>query len=479
MSAMKHWPECNMCDLTFRTQRDCTIHMDDFDHWEPLFDCKTCDRTFRSQDAVNQHMTAKNHWKPTIPCERCSLKFHTKEGAELHMQEKLHFRHYCSSCRNHFPSENVLQAHHRIAHEEPVQKKREEEERKKDQEARRKEREEREKEREVEKEERRKLQEEIQRLRLKGQEQQHLQQREKELKAEREEWRKLREELIRLRQNEQVQQHQQQHEQTELISKLLAKLDDLGKKHEDLKEERKARSDSNSVINSSIDLSLQKSVICQSNDHESIGSKDPVSGYHPSDPNREHIGASNTNSVKDHLLDQQTGNRRTEEREMAHSTHSVSNLHLSSQKKSNFWSGGHNAGSDKSSVKTRPSTQKKAKRTKTGNASFPCPFCHISFPAAALLSHHLQIDPCPQSPNYSVDSTHRPNLQIKSRNVIADTKTKSIATDDVGDHSVKPPHHSAIFSNPKDVDQHLRSPGRKQMLLSLVDCEDDIVWDDE
>ncbi|OCL13649.1 hypothetical protein AOQ84DRAFT_282691 [Glonium stellatum] len=111
MDEYDHWPECQTCPRTFRTQQSCNQHMNDTDHWAPRFECESCTRDFRSQNAANQHMTAVRHWAPRIPCETCEKKFHTQNAADQHMDALAHYKNYCKSCGLRFQNENNLRMH--------------------------------------------------------------------------------------------------------------------------------------------------------------------------------------------------------------------------------------------------------------------------------------------------------------------------------------------------------------------------------
>lgn len=137
MDDYDHWPECDTCVRTFRTQRACNQHMNDLDHWAPVFECETCTKEFGSQMAANQHMTDVRHWIPKIPCETCGKKFHTQNAgnqhmddlghwapkipcetcgkkfrthdvANRHMEKHAHWKAYCKECKRHLGNENNL-----------------------------------------------------------------------------------------------------------------------------------------------------------------------------------------------------------------------------------------------------------------------------------------------------------------------------------------------------------------------------------
>jgi len=113
MDDCNHWPECETCTRTFRTQRACNQHMNDLDHWAPVFECETCIREFRSQMAANQHMTAVGHWTPKIPCETCGKKFHTQNAADQHMNDLGHWapKIPCETCNLKFRTHNAANQH--------------------------------------------------------------------------------------------------------------------------------------------------------------------------------------------------------------------------------------------------------------------------------------------------------------------------------------------------------------------------------
>lgn len=106
-----HWPECETCNRTFRTQQACTRHMNATNHWAPEVPCETCNRTFTTQQACNRHMDAINHWAPEIPCETCNLVFRTEQAAEDHMAAAGHWKNCCSDCDRHFTNESNLRQH--------------------------------------------------------------------------------------------------------------------------------------------------------------------------------------------------------------------------------------------------------------------------------------------------------------------------------------------------------------------------------
>ncbi|PGH08534.1 hypothetical protein GX51_01053 [Blastomyces parvus] len=103
--------ECETCTRTFYTQRACHQHMNDTNHWPPVFGCETCTRDFSSQHAAAQHMNALGHWLPKVPCETCQLKFHTDNDAAQHMKAKGHYKHYCAPCGIRFQNQNNLNMH--------------------------------------------------------------------------------------------------------------------------------------------------------------------------------------------------------------------------------------------------------------------------------------------------------------------------------------------------------------------------------
>lgn len=113
MDDCDHWPECETCTRTFRTQRACNQHMNDLDHWAPVFECETCTREFHSQMAANQHMTAVGHWTPKIPCETCGKKFHTQNAAGQHMNDLGHWapKIPCETCNLKFRTHNAANQH--------------------------------------------------------------------------------------------------------------------------------------------------------------------------------------------------------------------------------------------------------------------------------------------------------------------------------------------------------------------------------
>ncbi|KAF2835202.1 hypothetical protein M501DRAFT_942443 [Patellaria atrata CBS 101060] len=111
MDTQDHWPECETCTRTFRTQAACNQHMNAVDHWAPLFECESCFRKFRSQHAANQHMNSRGHWAPKFECKTCEKMFHSQQAAEQHMSALGHYRNYCRACERNFPNENNLRMH--------------------------------------------------------------------------------------------------------------------------------------------------------------------------------------------------------------------------------------------------------------------------------------------------------------------------------------------------------------------------------
>ncbi|OJJ03184.1 hypothetical protein ASPVEDRAFT_133608 [Aspergillus versicolor CBS 583.65] len=106
-----HWPECEVCPATFRTQRACNQHMNARGHWAPRYECETCTSSFRLQSAATKHMNAMKHWAPKVSCETCNNKFQTQSAADQHMKALSHYRNYCKSCDRRFDNENNLRMH--------------------------------------------------------------------------------------------------------------------------------------------------------------------------------------------------------------------------------------------------------------------------------------------------------------------------------------------------------------------------------
>lgn len=101
-----HWPECETCTRTFRTQAACNQHMNDTDHWAPEFPCETCNKAFSSQNAANQHMNTTNHWEPRYRCQTCSAEYRAQVEANKHMDMLDHWAaNYCKDCDRWFQSE--------------------------------------------------------------------------------------------------------------------------------------------------------------------------------------------------------------------------------------------------------------------------------------------------------------------------------------------------------------------------------------
>ncbi|KAF2205275.1 hypothetical protein GQ43DRAFT_362795 [Delitschia confertaspora ATCC 74209] len=140
MDEYGHWPECETCTRTFRSQGACNQHMNSTNHWAPRYECQTCDNEYLSQGACNQHMNVARHWAPTIECETCTRKFHTQlaadqhmnavghwkpqfpcdqcdrkffshQQADQHMRAMAHYNNYCQPCGRVFNNENNLRMH--------------------------------------------------------------------------------------------------------------------------------------------------------------------------------------------------------------------------------------------------------------------------------------------------------------------------------------------------------------------------------
>lgn len=108
MNRYGHWPECETCPRTFGSQYACNQHMNDTDHWAPVFEGETCSREFSSDNARRQHMNTKSHWAPRFPCQTCSKECLSPDKAERHMRIRGHYKFYCEDCERSFEGENQL-----------------------------------------------------------------------------------------------------------------------------------------------------------------------------------------------------------------------------------------------------------------------------------------------------------------------------------------------------------------------------------
>ncbi|OAX79326.1 hypothetical protein ACJ72_06357 [Emergomyces africanus] len=103
--------ECESCPRTFRTPAACNQHMNDTDHWPPVFECETCPKQFNSLYAADQHMKAVAHFKNY--CKDCNRTFQNANNLEMHLKSKIHLGNSipCPFCTTKYTTASGV-AHH-------------------------------------------------------------------------------------------------------------------------------------------------------------------------------------------------------------------------------------------------------------------------------------------------------------------------------------------------------------------------------
>ena len=74
---------CGLCNKTFPTKRDLTIHMTKDKHNNKTFNCSQCDKSFTKKANLKTHIEA-THDKKQFCCAICGKPFSSKQNQKFH-----------------------------------------------------------------------------------------------------------------------------------------------------------------------------------------------------------------------------------------------------------------------------------------------------------------------------------------------------------------------------------------------------------